>query len=421
MKKAFLPFLLSFIAFAAAAQNLEFYNFRNAKQIENVITAVTYVGHKKMPEGWEFGRRSDKGYVLDTFFVITTYEKNLVGKTKHIVVYAINNDGVNLKLEPRLFAKKGSLDPNYTFPGTYTGKQSVYNARIDTVRRYVEYFMNNEPELEATVAMAKAAEQAEKTERAAIAAEAEDRLAATRPSTNITGFTNSQQQKLALAAVVNAMNQEGFRTEFGRDSTTLFYQFNGMGYNLVVYKMTKTADGLRFTDVEHSLGEKPGSSNSILRKSDYKANYVVSNLSLDNPKKKSGIFLEKLKAKMEFFRDDKDFNLGVQKKEADELNKRNEQQTRMAAFHQELSRSCKTWSEGNQVCLFDYTDGATNSAPKVQAFVEKYNSEKTRLQLRIHQVNGESSNYDNLDFKKGDIIWINLPSYAGNQYWNVCK
>lgn len=81
--------------------------------------------------------------------------------------------------------------------------------------------------------------------------------------------------------------------------------------------------------------------------------------------------------------------------------------------------------EGEVVCLTDLSDfrspvGATSN---IVGYVEKYNSSKTKLQIRIHQISQYPvmNVYDNINFVKGDLIWINLPMTDIKKYWGRCK
>jgi hypothetical protein len=89
------------------------------------------------------------------------------------------------------------------------------------------------------------------------------------------------------------------------------------------------------------------------------------------------------------------------------------------------SKAILSLQEGDIVCLNTFSDRSIESIFKsdIIAYVEKYNSAKTKLQLRIHQApeNSNRNIYENIRFVKGDLIWISLPMKDSRKYWSKCE
>lgn len=427
MKKIILFISIFCYTLSIEGQDLVFYNFKDTNHINKVLIAVTYIGDNNYEKGWNFGQGGKGQFDLTTYFGIGVIEKTLLGKYYHMAIYSILTDGNILTLKPYLFTKKVTLDAKAEFSKTYLGRLDNLNARIDSVRKYVEYFKKNELELEQTIAQANLTEEKQINKSATNRTSVKSKKPSERLFTEVVGFSNERMLNYSLEAIINALNQEGLNVEYGKNST-LYYKFKGMGDNLVVYEMEKSKTGMKLTDIEHCLKKEPLQGNGFLKPSEHLSDYLIFPISLDNSNKKSKIFLDKIKTKLEQFRDDKDFIAAMNKKDADELSKEKEKEILMGKqleiqkeFYGNLSKACQNWEEGDKVCLFYYTTNNSNATSRVQAFVEKYNSAKTKIHLRIHQANNYANQYDNINFNKGDVIWINLPCYTANLYWNKCK
>lgn len=85
--------------------------------------------------------------------------------------------------------------------------------------------------------------------------------------------------------------------------------------------------------------------------------------------------------------------------------------------------------EGDRICAKEANCGNSDDCLKVSAFVEKWNSDRTKYQIRIHTVNSGGTTYsdasgvysevDGIRYHKGEIIWIN-PFERPNTIWVSC-
>jgi PEGA domain len=86
--------------------------------------------------------------------------------------------------------------------------------------------------------------------------------------------------------------------------------------------------------------------------------------------------------------------------------------------------------EGDRICAQEANCGDSDACLKVGAFIEKWSSDRTKYQIRIHTVNSGSvtrldasgvvySEVDGIRYNKGEIIWIN-PFERPNTIWVSC-
>jgi hypothetical protein len=166
-------------------------------------------------------------------------------------------------------------------------------------------------------------------------------------------------------------------------------------------------------------------------------------LTLDDDYQKNGIYiLDELKNIVNKNKNSPEFSsyLLAQKKETNRV--RAEEQKINAANREErqkiveanrklkevqlktANKDMLSLEEGDKVCYnyFNYSY-YSDMTSDILAYVEKYNSSKTKVQLRVHQVSNSPANnmYEGISFSKGDLIWISLPMTNEFKYWARCQ